>query len=319
MDAADRQLFEASLRHALDTHSGAALDQALDDLGWRDALTTDVESAVSVLFELQGSGNASSAALSEVLASALGSGDDRGAAVVLPALGQTVPPGRLNDGTLRVRGLSQVSLMARPAMVVVAPVEGRDRSFDVATADLTCRQPEGLDRRLGLVEVEGTELSVGAGWPLSGAWSTAVALAQMALAHEMVGAARKMLDLARAHALARVQFGQPISDFQAVRHRLADTLVAIETAQSMLEAAWRDQSAETAAMAKALAGRGTRVAARHCQQVLAGIGFTTEHDFHHYVRRVFVLDQLFGTARSLTRNLGAHLLESRQLLALPPL
>jgi hypothetical protein len=32
-----------------------------------------------------------------------------------------------------------------------------------------------------------------------------------------------------------------------------------------------------------------------------------------------VLDQLFGTARSLTRNLGAHLLESRQLLALPPL
>jgi alkylation response protein AidB-like acyl-CoA dehydrogenase len=204
-------------------------------------------------------------------------------------------------------------------LVIVVPVEGHDRSFEVATADLTWRKPEGLDPRLGLVEVEGTELSVGAGSPLSGAWSSAVALAQVALAHEMVGAARKMLDLARAHALERVQFGQPISDFQAVRHRLADTLVAIEAAQSMLEAAWRDRSAETAAMAKALAGRGTRVAARHCQQVLAGIGFTTEHDFHHYVRRVFVLDQLFGVARSLTRDLGVHLLESRQLLALPPL
>jgi Acyl-CoA dehydrogenase, C-terminal domain len=319
MDADERHLFEASLRHALNRHAGVALDQALDHLGWRDALTTDVRAAVSVLFELQGSGNSSSAALSEVVACALGSADERGAAVVLPALGQSLPPGRLTDGRLRVRGLSQVSLMARPTMVVVAPVEGHDRSFDIATTDLSWRQPEGLDPRLGLVEVEATELAVGTGSPLSGGWSSAVTLAQVALAHEMVGAARRMLDLARTHALARVQFGQPIGDFQAVRHRLADTLVAIEAAQSLLEAAWRDQSAETAAMAKALAGRGARVAARHCQQVLAGVGFTTEHDFHHYVRRVFVLDQLFGAARSLTRDLGVHLLESRQLLALPPL
>ena len=82
--------------------------------------------------------------------------------------------------------------------------------------------------------------------------------------------------------------------FQAVRHRLADTLVAIEAA----DAGWVQLGrgvAPAAAMAKALAGRGARTAARHCQQVLAGIGFTTEHDFHHYLRRVLVLDQLFGT------------------------
>jgi len=320
MEAPDSELFETSLRHALDRQSGAALDQALDDLGWRDALTTDAEAAVSVLFALQGFGNASSSALSEVVAFALGCEDARDAAVVLPALGQSVPPGRLTDGTLTVRGLSLVPLMARPTMVVVARVDGHDRSFDIATADLTWRHPEGLDSPLGLVEVEGEDLTVGAGPPLdAGAWSTAVALAQVALAHELVGAARQMLELARAHALERIQFGRPISDFQAVRHRLAETLVAIETAQSMLEAAWRDQSAITAAMAKALAGRGTRTAARHCQQVLAGIGFTTEHEFHRYVGRVFVLDQLFGTARSLTKDLGVHLLESRQLMALPPL
>ena len=69
-------------------------------------------------------------------------------------------------------------------------------------------------------------------------------------------------------------------------------------------------------MAKAFAGRSAHTATRHCQQVLAGIGFTTEHDFHHYVRRVLVLDQLFGTALSLTRDLGSH---TRQLMALPPL
>jgi hypothetical protein len=320
MDASDRALFEASLRHALDTQSGAALDQALDDLGWRDALTTDAEAAVSVLFALQGYGNTTSSALSEVFAFALGCVGAGEAAVLWPALGQSVPPGRLTDGTLTVRGLSLVSLTGRPTMVVVARVDGHDQSFHIATVDLTVRHPEGLDPRLGLVKVEGAGLTVGAGTPLeAGAWSTAVALAQRALAHELVGAARQMLDLARVHALGRIQFDRPISDFQAVRHRLAETLVAIEAAHSMLEAAWRDRSADTAAMAKALAGRGAHTAARHCQQVLAGIGFTTEHDFHHYVGRVFVLNQLFGTARSLTKDLGVHLLESRQLMALPPL
>jgi hypothetical protein len=320
MDAADRALFEASLRHALDTQSGTTLDQALDDLGWRDALTIDAEAAVSVLFAMQGYGNTTSSALSDVVACALGCEGAGEAAVVWPALGQSVPPGRLTDGTLTVGGLSPVSLTGRPTMVVVAVADGRDHFFHIATPDLTVRHPEGLDPRLGLVKVEGEGLTVGSGTSLeAGAWSAAVALAQVALAHELVGAARRMLDLARAHALGRIQFDRPISDFQAVRHRLAETFVAIEAAQAMLEAAWRDQSADTAAMAKALAGRGAHTAARHCQQVLAGIGFTTEHDFHHFVRRAFVLNQLFGTARSLTKDLGVHLLESRQLMALPPL
>ena len=53
--------------------------------------------------------------------------------------------------------------------------------------------------------------------------------------------------------------------------------------------------------------------------MLAGIGFTTEHDFHHYVRRVLVLDQMFGASRTLTRELGRHLLATRRLPPLPPL
>ncbi|MGA2932392.1 MAG: acyl-CoA dehydrogenase family protein, partial [Acidimicrobiales bacterium] len=75
----------------------------------------------------------------------------------------------------------------------------------------------------------------------------------------------------------------------------------------------------TASVAKALAGRGARTAARHCQQVLAGIGFTTEHEFHLYARRVLVLDELFGSSRSLTRELGAELLAARRLPLFAPL
>jgi acyl-CoA dehydrogenase-like protein len=138
---------------------------------------------------------------------------------------------------------------------------------------------------------------------------------RLALSHELIGAARTMLDQARQHALEREQFGQPIAQFQAVRHRLAEALVAVEGAEAMLEAAWDDGGADTAAMAKAVAGRNAKTAARHCQQVLAGIGFTTEHPFHLYLKRVLLLDQLLGSSARLTRQLGEQLLRTRQLPA----
>ena len=72
-------------------------------------------------------------------------------------------------------------------------------------------------------------------------------------------------------------------------------------------------------MAKAVAGRQAKTAAKHCQQVLAGIGFTVEHPFHRYVRRTLVLDALLGTAASLTMSLGSELIELRQLPPLLPL
>jgi alkylation response protein AidB-like acyl-CoA dehydrogenase len=57
--------------------------------------------------------------------------------------------------------------------------------------------------------------------------------------------------------------------------------------------------------------------ARHCPQVLAGIGFTAEHPFHHHFRRAVVLDQLLGGS-TLTRSLGADLLAGRQQVPLLP-
>jgi hypothetical protein len=53
--------------------------------------------------------------------------------------------------------------------------------------------------------------------------------------------------------------------------------------------------------------------------VLAGIGFTTEHPLHLYIRRVLVLDELLGSAQGLTRSLGHDLLHQRRLPPLLPL
>jgi hypothetical protein len=131
--------------------------------------------------------------------------------------------------------------------------------------------------------------------------------ARRAVGWWLVGASRAMLALARQHALDRVQFGRPIASFQAIRHRLAETLVAIEGAEATLNLPGDDNPDLTALLAKAAAGKAALTAARNCQQVLGGIGFTEEHDLHHHVKRVLVLDQLLGSSRELTRKAGAGL------------
>jgi hypothetical protein len=131
-----------------------------------------------------------------------------------------------------------------------------------------------------------------------------LAAGRRALGWWLVGSSRAMLALAREHALSRTQFGKPVASFQAIRHRLAETLVAIEGAEATMHAATDDF---TSLLAKAAAGQAALTAARHCQQVLGGIGFTNEHELHRHVKRVLVLDGLLGSARELTREAGALL------------
>jgi hypothetical protein len=135
-----------------------------------------------------------------------------------------------------------------------------------------------------------------------------LAAGRRALGWWLVGTSRAMLSLARLHAVDRVQFGRPIASFQAVRHRLAETLVAIEGAEAALDATDDSDDFEFACLlGKAAAGQAALTAARHCQQVLGGIGFTAEHQLHHHVKRTLILDGLLGSARELTREAGAAL------------
>jgi len=320
MDGEELELFERSLRHATERHSGANLDEALAELGWADALEVDRRASVSLLFGLQGEAGATSGALDLVVTTALGLEVEDDTAVVLPAIDRWAPPGVIEGGTLTVRGLASAGLASRSQALVVAADGTAVVAATVPTSSLSLRAVHGVDPRLGLLEVTAGTIGLTTGpVALGDRWTAAVADARLALAHQLVGTSRKMLELAREHALDRVQFGRPIAGFQAIRHRLAETLVAVETAEAMLDAAWLDGSTRTPAMAKAVAGREARVAAKHCQQVLAGIGFTTEHDLHLYIRRALVLNGLFGTAKSITAAQGTDLLASRQLPPLLPL
>jgi hypothetical protein len=320
MEGTDRHLFERSLRHALESDTDTGLGAVLDRYGWHEALAEDPRTAVSVLFELQGATDADSSAIAAVLGHGLGLTSLPPDGLLLPMPGPGTPPGTLEGDGLAVGGL----LTARPGdagpTLVVTGAGGGLFMAEVAAGDLVHRSVEGMAPSLGLVEVTGTDVPFTALHDLAeGDWARAVAMARLAIGHELVGASTRMLDLARDHAVHRIQFDRPISSFQAVRHRLADTLVAVEAATAALETAWDDRSPGSAAMAKALAGRAGQTAARHGQQVLAGIGFTTEHELHRSVRRVLVLDELFGTAHALTLDLGRQLLATRQLPPPSPL
>ncbi|MDT7738304.1 MAG: hypothetical protein QOK09_1673 [Mycobacterium sp.] len=134
-----------------------------------------------------------------------------------------------------------------------------------------------------------------------------LAAGRHALGWWLVGTSRAMLSLARQHAVDRVQFGRPVASFQAIRHRLAETLVAVEGAEAALAAAETEPDELNFLLAKAAAGQAALIAARHCQQVLGGIGFTAEHELHRHVKRSLVLDAMLGSSRELTREAGAAL------------
>jgi hypothetical protein len=320
VDAEAQAQFERSLRNAVKDQAGPALDAALEELGWSDAMAIEPRAAISILFRLQGEHNVSSSALGQVVRYALGLSDRPDMGVVLPAIGQWDPPGTVNGHGLQVNGLAPAALRAQESAVVVVSTERGASTVQVPTASLTFERVRGIDPNIDFMRVGADDIrTFTALGPTAPDWASAVALARLALAHELVGACRTMLELAREHALGRVQFDRPISSFQAIRHRLADTLVAIEMADAMLDAAWLDGTPDSAAMAKAVAGRQARTTARHCQQVLAGIGFTTEHPLHLSIQRTLVLDGLFGSAVSLTRALGEEMVRDARLPPLLPL
>lgn len=124
-------------------------------------------------------------------------------------------------------------------------------------------------------------------------------LAAVALAAEQVGGAAHCLDAAVAYAKTRVQFGRPIGSFQAIKHRCADLLLAVESARSAAYHAAQlaaDASPELPVYA-ALAGAHcaevyTAVAAENIQ-IHGGIGVTWEHDAHLYLKRAKTSEVLF--------------------------
>jgi alkylation response protein AidB-like acyl-CoA dehydrogenase len=125
-------------------------------------------------------------------------------------------------------------------------------------------------------------------WP---AVSRMLEVAAVALAAEQAGGAQRALEMAVEYAKLREQFGRPIGSFQAIKHKCASMLVAVESMKSAAYyGLWAVASGDSelpvvSSIAKLCCSDGYALVAGENIQIHGGIGFTWEHPAQLYFKR----------------------------------
>ncbi|MGK2855384.1 MAG: acyl-CoA dehydrogenase IpdE2 [Microbacteriaceae bacterium] len=130
--------------------------------------------------------------------------------------------------------------------------------------------------------------------------------AALLLAAEQIGAASRALELTVAYTKDRVQFGRPIGSFQALKHRMADLYVAVQTARAVVYDAIAEPSAASASLARVFASEAFTAVVGEAVQMHGGIAITWEHDIQLYFKRAHGSAQLLGPPRDHLRRLEAE-------------
>lgn len=131
-------------------------------------------------------------------------------------------------------------------------------------------------------------------------WRRALNRGALAVAGQSLGLAQRILDLSIDHAVQRKQFGKPIGSFQAVKHKMADVVSAIEFAKpSLYRAAYavahEDPRADLyVSHAKLACTDAALLAARHGIQVHGAMGYTWEADLQMFMKRAWALASSWG-------------------------
>jgi alkylation response protein AidB-like acyl-CoA dehydrogenase len=202
-----------------------------------------------------------------------------------------VVAGRTDDGLELFVVAGEVPGVARK------PVEVLDLTRPLATIEFADVEVAETDRLAG-------------GAPMA-ALHRALTAGVVAIAVEQVGGIAHTLEACTAYAGDRLQFGRAIGSFQAIKHRLADMLVELESARSaavhaarVLAAGERDELAIAAPLAKSYCSEVYERSAADGIQIFGGIGFTWEHDQHLYLKRAKSTKLLLGDPKHHRALLG---------------
>ncbi|HEX2384035.1 MAG TPA: acyl-CoA dehydrogenase [Acidimicrobiales bacterium] len=272
----------------------------LAGLGWLGLhLSEDVGGSgyglpeLAVVLEELGRACAPGPFLPTVLASAAidALADDDARAALLPVLA---------DGSataaVQFAGPGTPVLGASLAKLVVVPTAD---GWNVVRAEHCTITPRvSVDETRRVADVDAADATPIAFLPDPGG-ATVTDLTLTLIAAECAGGAAWCVDTASEYARVREQFGRPIGQFQAVKHRCADMLLALEQARAVAwdaarPAATADEGSLAASVAGVLAPAAFFQCAKDCVQVLGGIGFTWEHDAHLYLKRATALRSLTG-------------------------
>lgn len=297
---------------------------------------------LAVALEALGRSVAPGPFVSTVLASALLAADDSkigiellprlidGSHTAAVALGDPLVAEPDGTGTLTVTGVTHGVLGALHADEILVPIEMGDdmRWAVIEAADLVVTSQDSVDVLRGSARVEATGVTVPADRVLEHLDSTRVrSIATVVMGAEALGVMSWCVSTAAEYAKLRVQFGRPIGQFQAIKHKCAHMGIALEQSRAVLwDAASAldkgDETADFAAdMAAVIVPDAAVQCAQDCIQVHGAIGFTWEHDAHLYYRRALAIRGLFGTRDDRANRVADHALAgvTRSLeLELPP-
>jgi alkylation response protein AidB-like acyl-CoA dehydrogenase len=233
-----------------------------------------------------------------------------GAVIATYAIDSGLTATRQGDD-LVIRGEVRAVPAAAQASVLVLPVaiDSGDEWVVIDADQLEIEPVDSVDPLRPLAHVRANAVEVGDDRVLSNLnRNHARALMSTLLSAECVGVARWATDTASGYAKIREQFGRPIGQFQAIKHKCAEMIADTERATAAvwdaaraIDEARENDSAETAfefaaAVAATLAPAAAQRCTQDCIQVHGGIGFTWEHDTNIYYRRALVLVACFGRA-----------------------
>jgi alkylation response protein AidB-like acyl-CoA dehydrogenase len=183
-------------------------------------------------------------------------------------------------------------------LLVIAETGGELGLFEVEPDQARRIPSPTMDETRRLAEIEltaATGLRIGAG-DFRPALHQVRDIACAVLAAEQVGAAARALEITVAYTKQREQFGRPIGGFQALKHRMADLYVLVETARSAAYAVAEPDADLTrqAAVAKAYCSEAFSTVAADMIQLHGGIAITWEHEAHRFFKRAHGTSHLFG-------------------------
>jgi alkylation response protein AidB-like acyl-CoA dehydrogenase len=230
-----------------------------------------------------------------------------GTAVAAYALdsGLTATRHGAGEEALVIRGEVRAVPAAGEASLLVLPVaiDGGEEWVVLRADQLEIEPVTSVDPLRPVAHVRANAIEVGDDAVLSNLRVVvARALISTLLSAEAVGVARWATDTASEYAKIREQFGRPIGQFQAIKHKCAEMIADTERATAAVWDAARaiDEASEhigfAAAVAATLAPAAAQRCTQDCIQVHGGIGFTWEHDAGVYYRRALILAASFGRA-----------------------
>ncbi|MFI6643724.1 acyl-CoA dehydrogenase family protein [Streptomyces sp. NPDC050504] len=176
---------------------------------------------------------------------------------------------------------ADLTLVVAGGALYAAPAHGPVRS---------CADPA----RRHAAPAEGGEL-LAAGPHVAEAAAHAVDVARLVTAAQSLGVGETLLSRTVGYVKQRTQFGTAIGSFQAVKHRLADTLLALEFARPLLFGAALSLRPADIAAAKVAAGEAAYAAARTALQLHGAVGYTEELDLSLWLRKARPLRDAWGT------------------------